>query len=104
MVRREIVARWLVFAAVAAGVLMWAWNIEQQAERQARAFCADARLQQPFAAVVERAQTTGDHRLRIVTDDRVLVAFKGIAAFSRHGCEVQGKDGQVVAARYLKVD
>ena len=104
MVRGEIVARWLVFVAIAAGVLMWAWNIEQRAERQARAFCEHARLQQPFQAVVERAQTTGDHRLRIIASERVLVAFKGIAAFSRHGCEVQGKDGKVVAARYLKVD
>ncbi len=104
MVRGEIVARWLTFAAVAAGVLIWAWSIEEQAERQARAFCEDIRAEQPFAAVVERARTTGDHRLRIITDDRVLVAFKGIAAFSRHGCEVQAKDGQVVAARYLKVD
>ena len=97
-------ARWLVFALVAAGVLMWAWNSEQQAERQARTFCEATRLQRPFAEVIDRAQTTGDHRLRIITDDRVLVAFKGIAAFSRHGCEVRGKDGQVVAVRYLKVD
>lgn len=104
MVRGERMTRWLAFLAVTAGVLVWAWNMENEAQRQARAFCDDTKNGQPFAQVVERAQTAGDHRIRIVTDDFVLVAFKGITAFSRHGCEVQAQDGNVTAIRYLKVD
>ncbi len=104
MARGETVTRWMVFFAVVAAVLVWAWNMEKTAERQARAFCDNTKKGQPFAEVVERARATGDNRLRIILDDLVLVAFKGVTAFSRHGCEVQAKDGKVASMRYLKLD
>lgn len=96
--------RWLVTVAGVGVFLAWLVFLERTAESGAREFCAGVEAGGPLEAVARRAAGVGEERLRRVDADLVVVGFTGIPPFSRHLCEVTGKDGTVAGARYLHLD
>lgn len=88
-----------VLAALAGSVAY----LEYRAAKSAKQFCDAVPAGTPMAKVVEAAQGPDVRRLH-ATPDRVTVYFVGLPPFSRHFCEVEGKGGAAIAARYFHLD
>ena len=96
--------QWIITFVVVIGLLTWGWRIEEAAESRARDFCAQIAVRDVLSKVKEAARRAGEDRLRLVSEDSVLVGFTGIPPFSRHACEVRGEHGIVVSKRYVQMD
>jgi hypothetical protein len=80
-----------------------AWA-ESNAQMRAREFCEAISVGSPFADVVASARTTGEPRLRRITDTEVSVGFTGLPPFSRHFCRVRRNGEAVESVDYLHMD
>ena len=96
--------RWIITLLVVLGILAWGWWVEQAAESAAKDFCNGVAVGSSFADVAKLAKTVGEDRLRLIHEESIMVGFTGIPPFSRHACEIRGKENKVAAKRYIYLD
>ena len=96
--------KWLITILVLGGLFAWAGMREDKAEDSARSFCDSIVIGDSYSSIVEIAKTVGEDKLRIISDDSLMVGFTGIPPFSRHACEVTNSEGLISGKQYFYID
>ena len=96
--------KWGIVLILVVGGLAWGWRVEQNAQISAKDFCDTVAIGSSFAEVAETARAIGEDRLRLIQEDSIIIGFTGIPPFSRHICDVRGKQGNVVSRAYIYLD
>jgi len=96
--------KWGIALVLVVGALTWSLWIEQIAENNAKEFCDTVTIGSSFAEITDTAMTVGEDHLRFIREDSIIIGFTGIPPFSRHSCEVRGKEGKVESKEYIYVD
>ena len=96
--------RFVVIAAIVAGVTGLCAYLEVAARAGAQAFCDRAIPGSPASPLATDAATIGERLLRRISSERVQVGFTGIPPFSRYICTIEVLDGRVRGARVSHID
>lgn len=108
MKRTNIVS--LVFLAIIGGIFYVILSVDQDAQDQAKMFCASLKPGDDASTLQERAIASGSVRSLAEWRDAgpgmhtLMVVYVGAFPMNRHICNVEESNGKVTAARYTHLD